>query len=157
MCRKRRSPDTDDEDELQTTWSNGLHLMHSFRWATCHPPSRLWKGPSWRLAIRVLSQLFVIRQGGRPDQSTVPQAVVDHVPESPFELDHVLLKKNLFRSSRRGAVAVPSGITTEHLKVLLNERRALHSFFLMAELLSQGQVPTDVVVFIRLGRLTALS
>ena len=49
----------------------------------------------------------------------------------------------------------PSGMTTEHFKVLLDEPRALHSFF-MVEQLSQVQVPTDVD-FVRLGRLTALS
>ena len=48
-------------------------------------------------------------------------------------------------------------MTMEHLRPLLGDTRALHSFFLMGERLAQAQVPASIVDIIRMGRLTALS
>ena len=48
-------------------------------------------------------------------------------------------------------------MTMEHLRPLLDDTRALHSFFLMGERLAQAQVPASIVDIIRMGRLTALS
>ena len=151
VIRKRRSPDTDDEDELQMMWCNGRACAEAFvQVGELSSARQALEGGRGAWQSEILSLLSVIRQGDLPDpRAPLPQDVVDYVPESPLELDHVLFKKNL-RSSRRGAAAGPSGSTTEHVKVLLDEPRALHSFFLMAEQLSQGQVPTDVVDFIRL-------
>ena len=65
------------------------------------------------------------------------------------ELSHArvdLLLKNL-RTSRRGAAAGPSGTTTEHLKILLDE---------VAILFVRGQIPPEILEGVRVGRMTAL-
>ena len=64
--------------------------------------------------------------------------LVHHMPIRPFQLDEHIFSRNL-RSSRRGAAAGPYGMTMEHLRPLLDDVRALHSFFLMGEQLAQGK------------------
>ena len=65
------------------------------------------------------------------------------------------LCKNL-RTSRRGAVAGPSGMTAEHLCVLLHCPMASTAFVAVAIALSRADVPQVILDAIRLGRLTAL-
>ena len=82
--------------------------------------------------------------------------VVSHVPGRAFELDEQLLSRNL-RSARRGAAAGPSGMTTEHLRLLCSDMRTLHVFFQVAEKFARGEIPESVVKIVKLGRMTALS
>ena len=89
-------------------------------------------------------------------RDVLPPDLVHHMPIRPFQLDEHIFSRNL-RSSRRGAAAGPSGMTMEHLRPLLDDVRALHSFFLMGEQLAQAKVPLAIVNLIRMGRLTALS
>ena len=83
------------------------------------------------------------------------QEVVDGVPERAFQLDPEEFIVCL-RTSRRGAVAGPSGMTADHLFLVLeNERDSL----LLVEVVSSletGNVPTKIIDGIRLGRMTAL-
>ena len=69
--------------------------------------------------------------------------LVHHMPVRPFQLDEHIFSRN-FRSM-------------EHLRPLLDDVRALHSFFLMEEQLAQSKVPLAIVNLIRMKRLTALS
>ena len=82
--------------------------------------------------------------------------MTNFTPTRAFELDESKFNKNLW-SSRRGAAACPSGMTMERLRPLLDNDRALHSFFCVAEQFARAQVPQGVVDMVRLGRLTALS
>ena len=82
--------------------------------------------------------------------------VLGHTPIREFELDEPTFNKNL-RSSRRGAAGGPSGMTMEHLRPLLDEPRALHLFFLVAQKLARADVPDTIVDLIRVGRLTSLT
>ena len=60
------------------------------------------------------------------------------------------------RGARRGSAARPSGMTNEHLRLLLDEEddcRLLHG---AAELLAQASVPEEALAGIRVGRMVAL-
>ena len=86
------------------------------------------------------------------------QATLDALTDATRRPPHLrpTFNKNL-RSSRRGAAGGPSGMTTEHLRPLLDERRALHLFFLVARKLARADVPDAIVDLIRVGRLTSLT
>ena len=95
------------------------------------------------------------RRPPRP-REPMPHNVVNHVPGRVFELDEQLLSRNL-RSARRGAAAGPSGMTTEHFRLLCSDMRTLHVFFQVAEKFARGEIPASVVKMVKLGRMTALS
>ena len=71
-----------------------------------------------------------VRRPPRP-REPLPDEVISHIPGRPFDLDEQLLSSNL-RSARRGAAAGPSGMTTEHLRLLFSDMRTLHVFFQVA-------------------------
>ena len=60
------------------------------------------------------------------------------------------------RTSRRGAAAGPSGMTSDHLRPLLDHVRDSHLLFLLADQLAKEQTPASVNDASRLSRLTAL-
>ena len=82
-------------------------------------------------------------------------AVLDHVPPAPFQLDRDKFGANL-RSAKRGTAGGPSGMTAEHLKLLLDSPADMHLFFREAEMLARGEIPDGVARIIRRGRMTAL-
>ena len=96
------------------------------------------------------------------DESRRPRALreplPDHLlhprPEATFELDRDKFLKNL-RCSRRGAAAGPTGMTTEHLRPLLDSARDSELLWDLA-LFSSGKVPAEILPLLRLGRITAL-
>ena len=61
------------------------------------------------------------------------------------------------RSARTNTARGPSGLTTEHLRLLLDDARALHLFFMVAQKLARADFPEAVVDLIRVGRLTSLT
>ena len=73
----------------------------------------------------------------------------------PFHLDEDKFQHNL-RTSRRGAAGGPSGMTAEHLRVLLDSSSCTSLLGEAASQLAQGNIPEEVVTAIRLGRMTAL-
>ena len=85
----------------------------------------------------------------------IPDEVLHHVPGSLFELDEDSLLKNL-RSARRGAAGGPSGMTVEHLCILLDNTRDSKLFFRACEQMAQVKVPDPIIAAIRVGRMTAL-
>ena len=95
------------------------------------------------------------RRPPRPREA-LPPDLLAHTPDAPFDLDEHIFNRNL-RSSRRGAAGRPSGMTTEHLRPLLDDMRSLHLFFRVSERLARAQIPEGVVDLLRLGRITALS
>ena len=95
------------------------------------------------------------RRPPRPREA-LPPDLLAHTPDAPFDLDEHIFNRNL-RSSRRGTAGGPSGMTTEHLRPLLDDMRSLHLFFRVSERLARAQIPEGVADLLRLGRITALS
>ena len=80
---------------------------------------------------------------------------MEHNPHEQVELCGEVLLKNL-RSSRRGAAAGPSGMTGEHLRVILDSESDSDAFTAFARTLAVGEVPHEIMKAIRAGRMTAL-
>ena len=96
-----------------------------------------------------------VRSPPRP-REPIPNQLLEEIPRSLFELDEAKFLQNV-RKARRGVAAGPSGMTSEHTRVLLDNPRDSHLFFLLGEQLSQAMTPEGAVQAVRLGRLTALS
>ena len=96
-----------------------------------------------------------LRRRPQVPRDPIPPEILNHVPRTPFILAEDKFGANL-RSSRRGTAGRPSGITNEHLRLLLDSERDMHLFFRVAELLARGDVPENVASVLRKGRLTAL-
>ena len=88
-------------------------------------------------------------------RSPVPEDIVNARPDHPFSLDCEQFLLNL-RSSKRGAAAGPSGMTADHLMPLLETERDSAKLFALASSLAKGDVPVEVVSWVRMGRITAL-
>ena len=93
----------------------------------------------------------------RPPQLRAPlsEDLQTAQPQVPFELDQALLLKN-FKSARRGAAAGPSGMTTEHLRPLLDSEEDCEKFWFFCQAFAQARVPDEVLSAVRMGRITAL-
>ena len=76
-------------------------------------------------------------------------------PTVPLNLDIDLLLENL-RNSRRGAARGPSGMTTEHSKILLDSTPGSSLLGDVATIFARGQLPKDNLTAVRVGRMTAL-
>ena len=61
-----------------------------------------------------------------------------------------------FWSPKRGFAAGPSGMTNEHIRILLDNHSDDHLMFLVREQLAQARVPPSIVRLVRQGRMTAL-
>ena len=83
-----------------------------------------------------------------------PRHLAEAVLASRFDLDPVLFSQNL-RSARRGAAGGPTGMTSEHLRPLLDDLHHMERFWRMGQELARAATPGDVVDAIRLGRITA--
>ena len=73
----------------------------------------------------------------------------------PFQLDEFKFASNV-RSARRGAAPGPSGMSAEHMRLVLDNVRDTNLLFLMAEQLARGRVQPSIADALRLGRMTAL-
>ena len=89
-----------------------------------------------------------------PHELSVEVARVE--PEEPFQLDVEEFLLWLCKA-RRGAVAGPSGMTSDHLFPVLENEGDSDLFAQVGSLLALGNVPPTIVQAIRLGRMTALS
>ena len=67
------------------------------------------------------------RRPPRP-REPIPVHLLEHIPPDQFELDEVKFLQNL-RSAHRGVAGGPSGMTSEHLRILLENVRDGHLFF----------------------------
>ena len=74
---------------------------------------------------------------------------------APFRLDAERFIKNI-RSARRGAAGGPSGMTTEHLRPMMDSVNDMERLCLLGGIMARGEVPVRVEPAIRLGRMTAL-
>ena len=94
----------------------------------------------------------------RPSVPRAPVAreLIEYNPEDQVVLDGELLLQ-ILRKSRRGAAAGPSGLTGEHLRVILDSEADSVAFCEFARVLAIGEVLPEVMKAIWLGRVTALS
>ena len=83
----------------------------------------------------------------------MPDEILNFQRTVSFDLDEDRFCRNL-RSSRRGAAAGPSGMTTEHLRPLLEDVRGMKLLSNLAALLAKAQVTDIATQMIRVGRLT---
>ena len=83
------------------------------------------------------------------------QDILQMHPHVPLHFDEDKFQHNL-RTSRRGAAGGPSGMTSEHLRIVLDSPSCTSLLCEAASQLAQGHIPDEVVRAIRLGRLTAL-
>ena len=60
------------------------------------------------------------------------------------------------RTARRGAAAGPSGMTAEHVSTILDNEADSMLLAEACSLLARGDVPTEIIEAIRVGRLMAL-
>ena len=56
-----------------------------------------------------------------------------------------------------GAASGPSGMTTEHLRPLLDEWSSVQVLFKAGEVFGRAEIPDTVIQMVKMGRLTALS
>ena len=86
-----------------------------------------------------------------------PRELVPPVPrDAPaFNLDERIFSRNV-RSARRGAASGLSGMTSDHLRPLLESTRDLHLLFQIGELFARGQIPVTIANIVRRGRMTDL-
>ena len=81
--------------------------------------------------------------------------IVSMEPEVPLNLGLDKLQQNL-RTSRRGAAGGPSGMTAEHLRLVLDSPSCTAPLGEAASQLTRAKVPAEVLQALRLGRITAL-
>ena len=91
------------------------------------------------------------RRASRPRERVPP--VPPDVPT--FNLDEKIFSRNV-QSARRGAAGGLFGMTSDHLRPVLESSRDLHTLFQVAESLSRGHIPPGAAATIRRGRMTAL-
>ena len=97
----------------------------------------------------------VNRRPNRP-RDPLPDELTANEPVARFELDEHMLARKL-RTSRQGAAGGPSGMTTEHLRPMLDDMRGMRMFTEVGSRLAKALVPQVAINLIRVGRLTALS
>ncbi|CAE7612884.1 unnamed protein product [Symbiodinium sp. CCMP2592] len=92
----------------------------------------------------------------RPQTPVVPLSpeVLNHVAE-PCPMPDTLLLANL-RAARRGSAAGPSGMTNEHLRLLLDDPDDFTLLHQAALRFANADVPAPVLAAARLGRIVAL-
>ena len=102
-----------------------------------------------------LAELRDLRR--RPQTPVVPLSpeVLNHVPAEPCPLPDSLLLANL-RTARHGSAAGPSGMTNEHLRLMLDDPCDLGLLHQVALRFANAAVPAPVLAAARLGRIVAL-
>ena len=85
----------------------------------------------------------------------IPPDILHAAPAEQFSLDFDVFTRNI-RSARRGAAGGPSGMTAEHLRFILESPSETAAFFRAAQDLARAEIPQDVLVLLRIVRLTAL-
>ena len=124
-------------------------------WVSCPLPYRHWRAHRW-LGTEETRRLLTDRRKRPPELlDPIPPDVASHVPSTPFALDERRFITNM-RTAKRGAAGGPSGMTTEHLRLLFDSPKDLKLFFKMAESLVRAEVPDAVIQTIRMCRMTAL-
>ena len=91
----------------------------------------------------------------RTSRDPLTDGVQSFQPRRSFRLEKKLFSRNL-GSAKKGAAAGPSGTTSEHFKVLLEDDKRVDLLRSLGEELAQATLPQVTIDAIRLGRLAAL-
>ena len=116
------------------------------RWANSLPQDR----PS-KAQVSLQATLEALSQPREP----LTDELIGHEVDEHFMLDSNMFLKNL-RSARRGASGGLSGMTTEHLRPILDNSRDSELLFLLSQEFAHSRAPWEVVRVVGTGRLTAL-
>ena len=146
--RRRQRPD----EELQRRAGRALSLVQMGELSSGR---HALEGASLALGTRQTSA--ALRDPNRrPPVPSDPlaQVITDHQPMESFALDAQRFASNL-RSSRRRAAAGVSGMTTNHLRPVLDDIRDTHSLFQIQQL-ATARIRPNIHGILRLGKLTAL-
>ena len=81
--------------------------------------------------------------------------ILGRTPDVPLDFDVDRLLKNL-REARKGSAAGPSGMTSEHLKPLLESVECSRLFGEVATQFARGEMSEEILRGIKMGRMTAL-
>ena len=94
----------------------------------------------------------------RPNAPYAPlhPSLSEFQPDQPVDLPDDLILMNL-RKGRKGAAPGPSGLTTDTLRILLDDDAAATNFLRVAQKLAQASVPAGIASAIGLGRMVALT
>ena len=95
------------------------------------------------------------RRPVQPIRELPPREFKEFEPVVPFKLNEHRFAQNV-RSARRGAAPGPSGMTNDHLRILLSNPSHFQWLFRAAEQLARGDILAAVVDVVRLGRMPAL-
>ena len=90
-----------------------------------------------------------------PQVDLPPEILRPPAGSVPIALDQAALLRNL-RGARRGAAPGLSGMTMEHLRVLLDEEEATGLLQQAAQRMAHADLPSGVLAGLRLGRMVAL-
>ena len=75
-------------------------------------------------------------------REALPASIVNHFPQTEIDLDQDRFLANL-RSARRGSAGGPSGMTAEHIKVVLESERDCSSLWHMCQEFARGHMPPE--------------
>ena len=107
------------------------------------------------LAPRTMTTLQSL-QDRRPAALHKPLPPPPPVPPPVLELDQKVLLSAL-RSAPRKSAAGPTGLTYDHLRVLLDSPDLLHPLFHVCSLLAAARIPPSITPFLQDGRLIPLA
>ena len=97
-----------------------------------------------QIKVQQMTPLDALRDPDRRPplpRDPLPEAIFEHEPEVRFSLEARRFAANL-RSSRRGAAAGLSGMTTDHLRLVLDQVRDTHMLCQMADQFAQARSPS---------------
>ena len=77
-------------------------------------------------------------------------STTNHVPQAGFRTGQIL------GQARRVAAGGPSGMTADHIKVVLESERDCTSLWCMCQEFARGHIPAEILQAVRIGRMTAL-
>ena len=149
--RRRRRRRSDDAEDRRVSKALGLVQMGElFAGRAALEAAEL--APGTNATLQQLQD--PVRRPPRA-REPIPEHLLTEMPVAQFDMEEHRFLQNL-RTARKGVAPGPSGMTCEHLRLLLESPRDSHRFFLMAEQLAQGVAPEAAIHAVRVGRLTAL-
>ena len=154
------------------TWCTGApagDALSVMMWRAGQPGQRRWcKWENCRQHVRSGLEGAAVVPGNKETRAAlqnhekrpclrdpIPPDILNAAPVEPLVLDAEDFARNI-RSAKRGAAGSPSGMTADHLRLILESELDTHAFCRAAQEFARAQVPPDVVAVLRMGRITAL-
>ena len=134
-------------------WTELLAWSHACAEEAGVASRRRQRRPENQEELRAARALALVQLG---ELSSARQALEGAESPPEFQLEEEDLFWKTFRSTKRGSAAGPSGMTNEHIRILLDNHSDAHLMFLAGEQLAQARVPPSIVRVVRQGRMTAL-